>query len=1613
MKGISKFIHSMGHLYMILLLFIFFVIGGTGQAWGATMTARLNTSVSPSGSGTAYVAAHGEAMGTSTSKSQTGSSSESKYFDVIAIANRGYKLKNLSLGSGSWLCSDPNFVAADLTTGLGTSVTTNEAIVKHTTGSAAYIAATNTATVTATFESAGAAFNVQYKEADNGNYTIVGPSGTPAYGSPVEGDGVTYSTYSGDNIKLTATPAAGYTFIRYYTIDGAGNIKTLGTLYQTEQQIVNIKDLANYSGTVYVCAEFSNQPFAIGERTFETLDAAIQAVQSSTNKTILVIGDATVQAGHYTLPSNAVLLVPKRLGHTAQTSLNNSRTLDLTPTPSLYRKLTFADGVNLIVNGTIEVGGTQSSGAQGMTGAGIPVGSYGQIEMQQGSSMTLNNNAKLYAYGFITGEGTIDARRGSKVYEQFQMYDWKGGSHASGFLNNSEKVFPINQYYIQNVEVATTYHPGAALIGFTSIAVTSVDYFALSKTTISINCDNIGVIGVKGTSSMFLMDEADMSEDTWVRKRYDVATDRQVYEVNSSAELGSMQINLSGVPILGDLDFDTKNYTLPVTNNLKIHILDGKMDIKYSTVLLSGAEIEIDKTATVAIESGRALYLYDAAQWGTYVYSGVYAQQVKYTPSHNGKPNKRPEAGSSTVKPASAALNVHGTFDVKGALYTTAGGANIYSSIADAGTVYFSTDAAGNGNVSQPSAYTVNTLDLGIAELPQASTITYATAACTSAQLKNDAGSDYSDGDGYSETAGTPSGKSWCFIDINNDSKGEWVRLTTDGCFVLDEETGIYYAKPSDYVALQNGKTPNPDHTYSSADGTRTLILICDDQQTDCQWWEVTYHAESGLYYCDKNGIYYFYDEDINVWVEKTYIISWLNYDGTLLKDEYNADITYLVPYGSTPKYNNSTPTRPDDVGYYTYDFVGWTPAFTPVTEDVSYTAVYERNPVMYTITWNNANGTEREVDYFQRDEMPVCRTEPAGMGTSWEWTPVVEPVTGNATYTLHALETPKTSFTVTWKNFNGTVLQTLETDENVPAGTIPTYNGTTPAKTSLDDVKFIWNKNDGWTPTISPVTADIVYMAKYTEQPITYAITWKNGEETLLVQNVSPNTVPQYTGATPTKPSSATYHYTFSGWSPTVVAATGDETYTAQFAETPVDKVVDSNETIEEGKQQTVTNLTIETTGKLVIPTTSRINATNLYLEATSDASGQLITNANTSINITGNAYFDLTLNTESRTWNAFGVPWPIGNLDDVKLIADGQPMTLGRDYEIVYYNGATRASQGAGAHCWEYVVDHGKTLTPGQGYMIAFGRAVNTVRFTKAADSPVLFNGFLSVAENGGGETANNGWNAIANPMAYHVTMNAGPTVGYVHNGGVIGSDGYVPYDINDKKYVVGKMVYVQVGGSQSVVINPAGDKGAITPASAPVRRSQAAYKQYLALDDYYQIDIADANAQGGRVYVLPEEDKADEYVIGHDLSHLGISDQKAQIWVFRYGTKLALNTTAPVEGVAEYALRVYAPKNGEYTISNIQAPMADEEYVVYLTRDGEAIWNLSESAYTADLTSGVHKEYGLRLSARKSPAVVTGVDEAVVDAKGETRKVLINNQVFIIRGNEVYTIDGQLVK
>ncbi|MBQ9482315.1 MAG: hypothetical protein IJU84_09135, partial [Clostridia bacterium] len=88
--------------------------------------------------------------------------------------------------------------------------------------------------------------------------------------------------------------------------------------------------------------------------------------------------------------------------------------------------------------------------------------------------------------------------------------------------------------------------------------------------------------------------------------------------------------------------------------------------------------------------------------------------------------------------------------------------------------------------------------------------------------------------------------------------------------------------------------------------------------------------------------------------------------------------------------------------------------------------------------------------------------------------------------------------------------------------------------------------------------TEDATYTATFDSVVNKYTITWKNGEDVIETdENVEYDETPEYDGETPTKEADAQYTYTFSGWTPEIVAATEDATYTATYDSVLIDYTV------------------------------------------------------------------------------------------------------------------------------------------------------------------------------------------------------------------------------------------------------------------------------------------------------------------------------------------------------------------------------------------------------------------------------------------------------------------------
>ena len=149
-------------------------------------------------------------------------------------------------------------------------------------------------------------------------------------------------------------------------------------------------------------------------------------------------------------------------------------------------------------------------------------------------------------------------------------------------------------------------------------------------------------------------------------------------------------------------------------------------------------------------------------------------------------------------------------------------------------------------------------------------------------------------------------------------------------------------------------------------------------------------------------------------------------------------------------------------------------------------------------------------------------------------------------TVTVSATFISTKRYTVKWV-IDGEV---VETDENIPFGATPEYNGEVPQKAPTAQFTYTF---EGWSPAITPVASDITYTAQFGITINSYTVTWVvDGETVETDENVYYGMTPEYTGETPTKPDDAQYTYTFAGWTPEVVAATADATYTATFTATP-----------------------------------------------------------------------------------------------------------------------------------------------------------------------------------------------------------------------------------------------------------------------------------------------------------------------------------------------------------------------------------------------------------------------------------------------------------------------------
>lgn len=548
---------------------------------------------------------------------------------------------------------------------------------------------------------------------ENGSYTVDG--------NPItEANTNTQSSTTAYNVA--ATPAQGYQFMDWYDVKKEKSIST------------SAKTALNIESDCTITARFTTSGpalFEIGGLVYDELANAITAARGETSAIITLVGDGTI-SGSYTIPANVTLLIPFNAGKTCYKDEPIGRITQ--PQAKPYKTLTMAEGSSITLENkaAISVGGQYYAAGGGQSGK--MVGPYGYIKMKSGSAITVRSGASLYAWGFISGSGSVSVESGGSVYEWYQILDFRGGTATSKMDN---KVFPFNQYAVQNIEVPLTLHAGANEKAY--VAITAND---------DVKNSSISFIGESG---MFKLNTGSR-----LTKAYDGSTDRMIYTIDGTAELNALSLKLAG------MDVNSINYVLPLTNNMTVDLNSGsKLTMNQTAALLPGVEVTIARNAELVVPSKQSMYIYDVDEWGGYCGAGDKSFiPVGYAP---GKTYNRTEKDLVDVK-----VDVNGKLTAIGSIYTTEKGANICSS---EGTGKYVQE--GNpGKETTTYQYTQQNSDVTLHSIP-----------ITPAKLKNAASADKP----YTETSTASAGNTFTYCTCP-DCKGKW----TNGLQVAEIGTTKY-----------------------------------------------------------------------------------------------------------------------------------------------------------------------------------------------------------------------------------------------------------------------------------------------------------------------------------------------------------------------------------------------------------------------------------------------------------------------------------------------------------------------------------------------------------------------------------------------------------------------------------------------------------------------------------------------------------------------------------------------------------------------------------------------------------------------------------------------------
>jgi hypothetical protein len=450
-------------------------------------------------------------------------------------------------------------------------------------------------------------------------------------------------------------------------------------------------------------------------------------------------------------------------------------------------------------------------------------------------------------------------------------------------------------------------------------------------------------------------------------------------------------------------------------------------------------------------------------------------------------------------------------------------------------------------------------------------------------------------------------------------------------------------------------------------------------------------------------------------------------------------------------------------------------------------------------------------------------------------------------------------------------------------------------------------------------------------------------------------------------------------------------------------DVVVTENKTLTVDASKTFDNITVKNGGEVTIASGKTLTVNDLTIESmggyseTDGKSGQIL---GTNVQVSGDLYLEIKLcngELDATKYYCISAPFAV-NMNGGFFWGDGTPMVFNTHFQMFEYDGKKRAETGNG---WQRVSG---TMKANTAYFIVFdsdNTNQNTIRL-KATNKTISNPASIDLGESytSSIDDKHSNWHGVANPTFHYIGLNQVVQIfDYV-------AQGFNPYTTETTSSETENVEYGYVVGTPIFVKSDAASL-AISGAGEHLRAPQRQVERY---NYCVRISKEGATRFDNQMYVVAAENATATYDEGKDVLTMNgeTSNYGALIWTKNYGMRLAVEEAPMVNNKASYELGIFAPTAGTYSIS-VAAPQENAE--LYLTKNGHIIWNLTMSPCELELTQGQNEGYGLILRAN-APSVSTDV-EGIQPSADSIQKVIIDEKVFILRGGQLYGIDGKTVR